>query len=133
MSERPKRGLLYVLAALLFIEGIALCGIAIYLVVEIFVAPADSIASAIALAICAAAAGAGLIFVARSTLQGKPWIRGAAIAWQVLQVLVAISIIQAKAATSLVFAVILIVPAVVIIVLVFTKPVMAATSRFRES
>lgn len=133
MSERPKRGLLYVLAALLFLEGIALCGAAIYLVVEIFTAPTDSIASAVALAVCAAVAGAGLIFVARSTLQGKPWIRGASIAWQVLQVLVAISIIQAKAATSVAFAVILIVPALVIVVLLFTKPVMAATSRFRES
>ena len=132
MSERPKRGLLYVLAALLFIEGIALWGTAIYLVVEIFVAPTDSVASAVALAICAAAAGAGLIFVARSLLRGRPWTRGAAIAWQVLQVLVAISIIQAKAATSLIFAVVLIVPALVIIVLIFTKPVMAATSRFRE-
>jgi hypothetical protein len=133
VSERLKRGLLYVLAALLFIEGIALCGAAIYLVVEIFTAPTDSIASAVALAVCAAAAAVGLIFVARSTLHGKPWIRGAAVAWQVLQVLVAISIIQAKAATSVIFAVILIVPALAIIVLVFTKPVMAATSRFRES
>lgn len=132
MSERPKAALLYVLAALLFLEGIALCGAAIYLVVEILVAPTDSIASAVALAVCAVIAGAGMIFVAYSTLRARPWIRGAAIAWQVLQVLVAISILQARAATSIAFATILIVPAVAVIVLVFTKPVMAATSRFRE-
>jgi len=132
VSERPKAALLYVLAALLFLEGIALCGAAIYLVVEILVAPTDSIASAVALAVCAVIAGAGMIFVAYSTLRARPWIRGAAIAWQVLQVLVAISILQARAATSIAFATILIVPAVAVIVLVFTKPVMAATSRFRE-
>lgn len=126
MSERPKPALLYVLAALILLEGAALAGLTIYLVVEILVAPTASIASAIALAVVAAVATIGLVAVGVTTLRSRPWIRGAAICWQVLQLLLAYSILQAKSPGV---AWLLTIPAVVIIVLIFTPPVARALAR----
>jgi hypothetical protein len=133
VSERPKRTLLYVLAALISLEGLAVALGAVYLVVEIFSAPTASIASAVALAVCAAIAAAALILVAISALKGRPWIRGASICWQIIQALVGVSILQAKAPDSPAIAVALIVPAAAIVVLLFTPTVVAATTRSRES
>jgi hypothetical protein len=133
VSERPRRAALNALAALILLEGVALAGLTIYLVIEIFLAPTASVASAIALAVCAAITAIGLGLLARAVLRGRPWIRGATICWQVLQVLVAISILQAKAPASPLIGAILIVPAVVIVILLFTPTVVAWTSRSRES
>jgi hypothetical protein len=132
VSERPKRGALNVLAALILLEGAAIAGLTIYLVVEIFIARTSSVSSAIALAACAAIAAIGLGLLARAVLRGRPWIRGATICWQVLQVLVAISILQTTSSTAPLFAVLLIVPAAVIVILLFTPQVLAWTSRSRE-
>ena len=126
MSERPKSALLYALAALVFIEGVAFAAVGIYLVVEIFIAPTASLASAIALAVCAFVVAAGLVFFARATLRGRPWIRGAVVCVAILQLLVAYSILITKAPT---LGWVLAVPAVVLIVLVFTPPVLRATMR----
>lgn len=126
MSERSKPALLYVLAALILLEGVALAGVTIYLVVEIFVAPTASIASAIALAVVSAIATVGLIAVGVSTIRSRPWIRGAAICWQVLQLLLAYSILRAGSSG---LAWLLAVPAVLIVVLIFTPPVARALAR----
>ena len=126
MSERPKSALLYALAALVFIEGVACAAAGIYLVVEIFIAPTASLASAIALAVCAFIVAVGLVFFARATLRARPWIRGAVVCVAILQLLVAYSILITKAPT---LGWILAVPAVAMIVLVFTPPVLRATMR----
>ena len=51
MNERPKPVLLYVLAALIFVEGVGLAAATVYLVIEIITQPHDSLASAIAYAV----------------------------------------------------------------------------------
>ncbi|MEJ1230335.1 MAG: hypothetical protein WDM88_06475 [Galbitalea sp.] len=126
MSETSKPALLYALSALIFLEGVGLAVGAIYLVVEIFVAPTASVATAVALAVCAAIGALGLGAIARAALNGRPWIRGATICVAVLQVLVAYSILIAK---SPLVAWALIVPAVVMVVLLFTPRVLRATAR----
>jgi ABC-type branched-subunit amino acid transport system permease subunit len=115
-----------VLACLILLEAAALAVGTIYLVVQLFVAKPESFVSAVALAVVAAIATAGLVLIGRGTLRGQPWIRGAAICWQIIQVLVAVSILQAQAPGV---AWLLIIPAVAIIVLLFTRPVLAATVR----
>jgi hypothetical protein len=132
VSERPKRTAIYATAGLTLLEGVALAVIAIYLVIEIITAPSKSVSSAIAQFVLTGIGAVGLGLLARAILQGRPWIRGASICWQVLQVLVAISILQAKAATSVPIAVALIVPAAAIVVLLFTPQVLYWTSRSRE-
>jgi hypothetical protein len=122
---------LYVLSALLLLEALALAAATIYLVIEIFSAPVASAGSAIALAVLVAVLAVGVFLVARATLVGRPWIRGATICLAVLQLLLAYSIVITKAPT---LGWIIAVPAVALLVLVFTPPVLKATTRpTRES
>jgi hypothetical protein len=126
VSGTRKPVLLYVLSALLLLEGIALAAATIYLVIEIFAAPVASAASAIALAVVVAVLAAAVILVARATVAGRPWTRGATVCIAVLQLLLAYSIVITKAPT---LGWIIAVPGVALLVLVFTRPVLAATAR----
>ena len=131
MSETRKPALLYTLSALLLVESIALVAATIYLVIEIFSAPAASVGSAVALAVLVAILAVAVGFMARATAAGRPWIRGATICLAVLQLLLAYSIVITKAPT---LGWIIAVPAVALLVLVFTPPVLRATMRpARES
>jgi len=64
--------------------------------------------------------------VALATLRARPWIRGATVTLAILQLLLAYSILITKAPT---LGWVLVVPAVLLIVLVFTPPVLRATRR----
>jgi hypothetical protein len=108
-----------------------MAGITIYLIVELLVSQPVSVASGIALAVLSALAGVWLGFMAVHTLRGSPWIRGAAIVWQVLQGAIAIYSFQGPAPRTDV-GWLLLLPAIVIVVLLFTKPVIAATTRPEE-
>jgi hypothetical protein len=126
VNERPKPALLYVLAALIFLEGVALAAGTIYLVVEIFVGDPRSVTTAIAYAVTAAIVALLVLIVARAALRGRPWIRGATVCIAVLQLLVAYSILITKEPT---LGWVLAVPAVLLLVLLFTRPVLRATAR----
>jgi hypothetical protein len=126
VSERPKNPLLYTLAALVLLEGVALAAATIYLVVEIFVGNPSYLATAVAYAVTAAVFAVLVLFVGRSVLRARPWVRGAVVAIAVLQALVAYSILVTREPT---FGWILLAPAVAMVVLVFTRPVLRATTR----
>jgi hypothetical protein len=124
-SRRPP--LLYVLVTLLFAEAALLFCAAIYLVIEIVVGAPGSFVSALALAICALLAGAGMTAVARAALAGRAWSRGAAVVWQVLQIAVAVSAFTGDGARPDI-GIALLVPALAVLLLLFTRSVMAATN-----
>jgi hypothetical protein len=126
VSGTRKPALLYALSALILLEGVALVGATIYLVVEIVAAPTASIGTAIALAVVVAIAAVAVILLARATLRGRPWIRGATVCIAVLQLLVGYSILITKAPS---LGWVLAAPAVALLVLVFTPPVLRATAR----
>jgi hypothetical protein len=114
------------LAALLFLECALLVAGAVYFLVELLVDRPQSYASAVALLVLTAFAAVWLGFMATHTLQGKSWIRGGAVTWQVLQIAVGIGSFQgAFSRPDIGWA--LIVPAVLVLVLLFTPPVVAAT------
>jgi hypothetical protein len=126
VSERPNPALLYVLAALVLLEGVALAAATVYLVVEIFIGAASFLTTAIAYAVTAAIATALVVVVARAVFRARPWTRGAVVCIAVLQLLVAYSILITKEPT---LGWILVVPAVAMLILNFTPPVFRATSR----
>jgi hypothetical protein len=126
VSGTRKPALLYVLSALILLEGVAVAIAAIYLVVEIFAAPTASVATAIALAVVVAIAAVALGLLARGVLRARPWIRGATVCIAVLQLLVAYSILITKEPT---LGWVLAVPAVALLVLVFSSPITRATAR----
>ena len=116
------------LAGVLFLEATALIAATVYLVVELLVARPDSVASAIALTVCVAIAAAWVTTIAVNTLRGRAWIRGAAIVVQVLIAAVALGSFQGVLPRADI-GWILLIPAIAVVVLLFTKPVLAETSR----
>lgn len=116
------------LAVLLFAECALVAVATIYLVVEILVARPDSYASAIALTVLTVLATIWLGFIAVNVLRGRAWVRSAAIVWQVLQIAVAIGCFQGLFARPDI-GWLLLVPALVALVLLFTPSVVAATGR----
>lgn len=129
LPVRPERSpFVKVLAILLFAECALLAAATAYLVVELFIATPSSLASALALLVLAAIAAIWLGVIAVNVLRGRAWTRGAAIVWQVLQAAIAIGCFQGAFAQPDLGWVLLI-PAIVVFVLLFTPSVVAATSR----
>ena len=119
------------LALIIFAECALMSVATIYLVIEIFSAVPASLPSAIALAIITAVAAIFLGYLAVAVLRGRTWVRGAVLTWQVLQVAVAIGCFQGYFARPDI-GWYLLVPSALAVVLLFTTPVMAATTRSRE-
>ncbi|PRY68956.1 hypothetical protein B0I08_103161 [Glaciihabitans tibetensis] len=131
MNAERTSPLLYTLAAIVFAECVFLAVVTVVLVVEILVATPESYPSAVALTLLSAIAAVWLGFIGVNTLRGRPWIRGAAIVWQVLQIAVAVGSFQGAFARPDIGWWLLI-PALAVIALLFTKPVIAATTRPEE-
>lgn len=92
LRDLPPR--LIALACLLFVEGAALGAAAGWLLIELLTEQPASYLSAVALFILTLLAAAWMLFTAVNTLRAKPWIRAAALTWQVLQAAVAFASFQ---------------------------------------
>jgi hypothetical protein len=115
------------LAAIIFAECAALVGAVVFLIVELLIETPDSAVSAIALAVVTALAAVWVGAIGVHTLRGNAWIRGAAITVQVLLIAIAIGSFQGFVPRPDI-GWILLVPAIGVLVLLFTKPVIAATA-----
>jgi hypothetical protein len=119
-----------VLSAILALEALGMVAVTVLLLVELL-APNSrpySVTSAIALAVFAALAAAGLAFVALATLRVAAWSRPAAIVWQIVQGFVGLQAFQGAGARPDLGTLVL-VPAVVGLVLLLRRDVAAATRR----
>jgi Gpi18-like mannosyltransferase len=119
---------LVALATLLLLECALLTATAVYLVIELLIAVPDSYATAIAVLVLVLLAAVWLAVMAVHALRGRYWIRGAAVTWQALQIAIGIGSFQGPLARPDI-AWLLIIPAVVVLVLLFTPPVVEATKR----
>ncbi len=128
MSERTKPRLVVVLSALIFLEAALVVGATTFLVYELVTVPAQSLASALALTMLTALAAVWVTAIAVGLLRGRPWSRGAAVVWQVLQIAVAVGAFQGSFARAEV-GWLLLLPALVALVLLFSRPVLDATRR----
>jgi hypothetical protein len=124
----PSHPLLTVLAVLLFAESALLAAATVYLVVELVTAVPESYASAVFLTVLTAAAAGWLIAIAIGVVRRRPWTRGAATVWQVLQAGVAIACFQGIFAQPAIGWALL-VPALAVLALLFTPAVVAALRR----
>jgi hypothetical protein len=98
-----------------------------YLIIEILADTPASLVSAIALTILTGLAAAWLAVIVVNILRGRAWTRGATVVWQVLQIAVAVGSFQGIfARPDIGWA--LLIPAIVVLLLLFTRPVIAATS-----
>jgi hypothetical protein len=125
----PRRpALLLTMVVLLFAEAGAVAAAAVYLLVELLVEIPQSYASAVAILALTALVAVWLVLVAINTLRGRGWVRAAAMVWQVLQLGLGIGSLQGLFAREDI-GWFLIVPALLVIGLLFTRPVIAATRR----
>lgn len=129
-ARSPRPLALTILAALLWLETAALAAVTVWLLVELVTAQAGSVAGGLAIFVIAALATVWVGLTAFATLRGRPWIRGSALTWQVLQIAIAAGFFQgADARPGLAWA--LLVPALLGIALVLTPGVVRATARTR--
>lgn len=127
-AARRRSPLLSILAVLLWAEAALLAGIAVWLLVEVLTTRASSFGGGLAILVLAVIAAVWLSITAFNTLRARSWVRGAAVTWQVLQIAVAIGLLQgADARPGIAWA--LLVPAVVGILLALSPQVVAATAR----
>lgn len=128
VNEPRRHPLLIALAVLVFAECALLVFAAVYLVVELLIDVPASLAGALFLTVLVVIAAIWLAVIGVNTLRGAPWVRGAIVTWQVLQIAVAVGAFQGVFARPDVGWALLI-PSLVALVLLFTKPVLAATTR----
>ena len=124
----PRHPSQLLLVIILGLEAAALIAATIFLIFEVLVAPADSFVSAIALTIVVAIASAWVVAIAVGAWRGQAWVRGASIVVQVLLAAVAIGSFQGIVPRPDI-GWILLIPAITVVVLVFSKPVQAALAR----
>jgi hypothetical protein len=94
--ETPFRRpiLLILLALLLLVEALGVLAIGAWLIAQLADTKPESYATAIALIVLVVAAGVWVLFIALGAYRMRPWVRGAALTWQILQIVVAICIFQ---------------------------------------
>lgn len=124
----PRSAAVVLLAVLVGLEALGMAGVTTLLVVDLLTSTPSSLASAVALIALAALAAVFLAAIVRGILQGRSWVRPAAVTWQVLQIAVGVGSLQgADARQDLGWG--LIVPSLVVLVLLFTRSVLDATRR----
>lgn len=115
------------LVFLLGIEAALLWVVVAWLILELLTDQPSSYASALAILLIAVIAAAWVTTITVATLRGRTWIRAAAVTWQLVQVFIAIGAFQGfYARPDLGFA--LLVPSVLVVVLLFTRSVVEATT-----
>lgn len=93
--------LVRVLTAVLGVEALATAGVVALLAIEQFVDVPTSRTSSIALLGLAVVALALVIALVAGAVRRAPWVRGAAITWQVLQLAAAWTLLQGDLATAI--------------------------------
>ncbi|HEU4807315.1 MAG TPA: hypothetical protein VFT01_03570 [Homoserinimonas sp.] len=127
--KRPPQ--LAILVFLLFIEFLLVSAGAVYLLIELLIDTPQSYASAIAIFVITVLAAAWVGMIALHTLRGRAWTRGATVVWQVLQASIGVGSLQGLFARPDVGWP-LIILSIVVLILLFTKPVLDATARGDE-
>ena len=122
-----RHPVLLALLIILLLETAGLAAAVVFLVFEILVATPASFASAVAITVVIAIGAVWLGFIAVGVLRGQAWTRAATVVVQVLFAAVAIGSFQGSDPRPD-LGVALLAPAIIAVVLVFSKPVLAATT-----
>jgi len=128
-EPRPARRsrALIALVVLLAAEAALLWAAVLWLILELLTQQPTSFASALAILVLTVVAALWVSTITVGTLRGRSWIRAAAVTWQLVQIFIAVGCFQGfYARPDLGWA--LLVPSVLVLVLLFTRSVVQATS-----
>ncbi|TFD63657.1 hypothetical protein [Cryobacterium ruanii] len=123
--------MLGVFIALLAIEALALWFLSAWWVLELLVETPNSVGASLALVALTVVAAVWVSAITVGALRRRPWIRGAAVTWQLVQIMIAIGCFQGSYARPDVGWALLL-PSIIVLVLVFNPRVVAATSHEPE-
>lgn len=129
--QKPPIGLVAA-TAIVFIEGAFLGFLGSQLALALLAGETQSITTAVALLALVLATAAWLFFVAIKLLAGRRWARSAAVFWQLVQLAVASASFSGQFGSQAI-GWLLIIPSVLVMALLFTKKVIAATSATAET
>lgn len=125
----PRRHPLVVLLAIILAAQAALVAVlTVTMLIEILRNDSASVGSGVALVVLGVIATGWLVVVASNVLRGRAWTRSATVVSQVLQLAVAVGAFQGAFARPDV-GWLLLIPAVVALGILFTRPVVAFTAR----
>ena len=127
-ASGPRRPLgLRVVTAVLALEALLLWGVTTWLITELLTETPTSLGGAFALLALSALAATWVSVITINLHRRRSWTRGGALTWQLVQLMVAGGAFQGVYARPDVGWGLL-APSVLVIVLLFTKPVIAATN-----
>ncbi len=124
-THRPPT--LVALVVILALETVVLASATVYFVLELLTSKPASVGSALTITAIIALATIWLGFIVAGVLRGQAWTRAAVVVVQVLFAAVAIGSFQGPD-PQVGLGVALLIPALVVLVLLFSKPVLAATA-----
>ena len=127
-SSRSLPPTLRALSVILFAEAAAMIVILVFFVGGVVTGTAENPGTAVAITVVIAVAAVFLVTLAIASLSAKPWMRSAALMWQILQLAVAVGAFQGVFASPGI-AWLILVPTVAAIILLFTPSVVHATRR----
>jgi hypothetical protein len=116
------------LTVLLGAEALLMLGLSAWFLFELLAATPSSFTSALAIFVILLIATAFVVALAVGLIRRQTWIRGGAVTWQLIQIAVAIGAFQGIFAQPGI-GWLLLIPSIVVLVLLFTKPVIAVTRR----
>ena len=123
-----KPPLLFVLVGILFLEAAGLAATTVWFLSRVFLEKAESLPSALVILVIVALVTVWVTVTAINTMRCRPWVRGAILTWQILQIAVAAGAFQGLFAQPAIgYA--LLVPAVAASLLLFSPSVLKATAR----
>ncbi|KGJ72918.1 hypothetical protein GY21_12195 [Cryobacterium roopkundense] len=120
-----------VFVALLALEAVVLWLVAGWLVIELLTQRPASLGGGLAILALAVIAAVWVSAITIGAVRRRPWIRGGAVTWQLVQIMVAVGCFQGLYARPDVGWALLL-PSLVVIVLAFTPKIVAATSHPTE-
>ena len=122
-SARP--GTVAVISAVLVFEALALLGVAGWYVYNLINSTPTSMGGAVFSLFLIVLVALWLLVVGHFFFRGMRWTRAAALVWQLFMIVIAVPTLQGGV---LLVGLVLLLPAAAVILLVFTKPVIAWTS-----
>lgn len=118
-------------AVILAIESLAVLGFGAWMLLDLFSGQAKSLPAALTLIALYLAAGTWVGYLAFGVRKGARWARSGAIFWQTCQLFLASQSFTGRGASP-VIGIALILPSVLVLALMFSKPVLADSKRQLE-
>lgn len=122
-ASRPAAVIL--ISIVLVLEAVGLLSVAAWYVYNLLTATATSLGGAIFSLILIVAVAVWLLVVGHFFFRGMRWTRAAALVWQLFMIVIAVPTLQGGV---VLVGLALLIPAAAVLLLIFTKPVIAWTS-----